>query len=110
MKDKGGVAIDGFGPRVQTHARHFLQRSSYTICTKFDTDVGWTFASHQEVFDRGRTDQDVLVKVSVPACERVKVLSFLDKFNLNAFSLFASEDKLLETLAFREIELSRSRK
>jgi len=32
-------------------------------------------------------------------------LKHLDRFNLNEFSLFDSEESLMETLAFREIDL-----
>jgi hypothetical protein len=57
------------------------------------------------VFDLGRTDQDVLWKFVIPAKKRLKVLTQLDKYNLNAFSLFDSEESLMETLAFREVDL-----
>jgi hypothetical protein len=60
---------------------------------------------HQGVFNINRSDQDLLWKIEIPASERVKVLHFLDKFNLNAFSLFDSEESLMETLAFRGIDL-----
>lgn len=59
------------------------------------------FRSHQELFELGRTDQDALWKIVIPASERTKVLTRLDKYNLNAFSLFDSEESLMETLAFR---------
>ena len=32
-------------------------------------------------------------------------MSLLDAFNLNAFSLFGSDESLMETPAFREIDL-----
>jgi len=61
--------------------------------------------AHQGVFNIKSSDQDLLWKIEIPASERVNVLRFLDKFNLNAFSLFDSEESLIETLAFREIDL-----
>jgi hypothetical protein len=36
----------------------------------------------------------------------LKVLKMLDKYNLNAFSLFESEESLMETLAVREMEFT----
>jgi hypothetical protein len=98
--------IVGIGPLVKTHKRHFRQQSRYTICVEFEVQSGWSFANHGLVFgmqDRG--EQDVLWKIVIPASERVKVLRHLDKFNLNEFTLFDSEEGLLEMLAMREFDL-----
>ena len=50
-------------------------------------------------------DQDLLWKMTIPASERRKVLRHFDKFNMNEFTLFASEEGLLEMLAMREIDM-----
>jgi len=93
------------GPHIRTHKRHYLQRSRYTICTQHDLSSGCQFVPHQKVFDLGEAQQDVLWKIVIPASERKKVLSLLDRFNLNAYSLFGSEESLMETLAMREVDL-----
>ena len=49
--------------------------------------------------------QDRLLKFTIPATERKKVLQILDSHNLNAFSLFQTEETLLNTIAVRELEL-----
>jgi hypothetical protein len=92
------------GPYVQTHHRHFRQRSYYTICGSFDTAYKqWRFDSHQYAFDNaGHLGQDYLWKFDLPSRERPKVLSQLNDYNLNAFSLFGSEESLMETMWFRE--------
>jgi hypothetical protein len=63
---------------------------------------GWRFDSHQAVFDRQpqeqQAKQDRLWRFDLPSTERVKVLSALSDYNLNAFSLFGSEESLLEIL------------
>jgi hypothetical protein len=46
----------------------------------------------------------VLWRFVIPSTERAKVLRRLDRLNLNAYSLFGSEESLMETLAFREID------
>jgi hypothetical protein len=97
--------IRRLGPYVKTHRRHFRQRSSYTFCTKFKLETGAEFSSHQSVFGLKIPDQDLLWKIVLPAKERLKVLTHLDKYNLNAFSLFDSEESLMEMLAFREMDL-----
>jgi hypothetical protein len=40
-----------------------------------------------------------------PASLRKEVLTMLDRFTLNAFSLFEDDNSLMETLAFREVDL-----
>jgi hypothetical protein len=42
-------------------------------------------------------------KFTIPAVERVKVLGMLDRFNLNAFSLFGTDESLAESVANREL-------
>jgi len=95
-----------FGPRVKTHKRHFLQQCEYSLCAQF-IENDWQFVEH-ELAD---TDMDRIedflynidiFKYNIPSSERLKVLKLLDQYNLNAFSLFGSEESLMETLALRE--------
>jgi hypothetical protein len=97
-------SIFALGPIVRTHPRHFRQQSRYTVCVEFNGSR-WAFGPHQTVFNFGESAQDLLWQIIIPASERLKVLSKLDRYNLNAFSLFASEESLMETFAFREIDL-----
>ena len=90
------------GPFVRTHRRHFLQQSEYSICVVHDTVC--RFAPHEEVFGRNNPHQDILTKINIPSTERLKVLKLLDDHNLNAFSLFASEESLVETVALRTLD------
>lgn len=92
-----------FGPYVKTDRRHFLQQSQYTICILHDGE--WRYAPHEEAFARCALDQDVLWKFNIPYSERLKVLRLLDSYNINALSLFGSEESLMETMALREIHL-----
>jgi hypothetical protein len=93
------------GPYVHTHHRHFRQRSDYTFCGNFvEWDTQWRFDSHEKVFENRRPnqDQDLVWKFDIPSTERDKVLGILSDYNLNAFSLFGSEESLLETMWYRE--------
>jgi hypothetical protein len=103
---KGGAVgehmIRTLGPYVRTHARHFLQQSAYTVCESLDANDNWQYDSHQKVFENARPGQDFLWRFDISSTERVKVLRRLDEFNLNAYSLFDSEEALLETLWVRE--------
>jgi len=101
--------IDVGGPYIETHTRHFLQQSRYTICSKsssIDTKdltlKDKVYFSHEEVqFQR---DQDILKKYTIPASERKKVMGKLDLMNINSFTLFGGDENLMNTLAYREIE------
>ena len=93
------------GPYVKTDRRHFNQQSQYTKCIVHDntSDGEWKYAPHAEVFVRNDPNQDVLWKFNIPYSERLKVLKQLDKYNINALSLFGSKESLMETMALREI-------
>ena len=98
-----------FGPNFKTHKRHFRQQSRYTACAKY-TNGAWSFETHESVFQlNNHLDQDRLWKIVFPAKNRMKVLAHLDKFNLNDFTLFDSEESLLEMLAMRVIDMREGR-
>ena len=88
---------------VRTHPRHFLQQCRYTFCAE-NNGGEWRFAPHEDVFARSDPNVDVRLKFDIPSTERLKVLRFLnDDCNINAFSLFQSEESLMETMALREL-------
>jgi hypothetical protein len=72
------------------------------MCALFGSE--WCFAKHEDVFACGNPHQDVLWRFNIPWTERPKVLKLLDSYNLNAFSLFDSEESMMETLALRELD------
>ncbi len=89
---------------LKTDARHSRQQSSYTVCVERDDRTQpWRFVSHQRIFDLPKARQ--IYRTTVPSNERMKILKRLDSDNYNGFSLFGSEDALIDTLAFREIDL-----
>jgi hypothetical protein len=103
--DIGTPLIQRIGPYVRTHKRHFLQQSDYTISAVFDDGGdGWRFTRHEDMFSPSKPDQDSLWKLNIPWTERLKVLKILDTYNVNALSLFDSEESLMETMALRTLE------
>jgi len=100
--------IRRIGPYVTTHRRHFLQQSDYTMCVMFPGKFPGQlqFMEHEEVLGFKDPHQDLLWRFNIPWTERPKVLRLLDEYNLNAFSLFDSEESLMETLSIRELESS----
>jgi hypothetical protein len=76
-----------------------------SICARFE-DGEWKFVPHDLVLRaKGERKQDLLWKITIPGKERQKVLRLFDKFNLNDFTLFDSEEGLMEMLALREFDL-----
>ncbi len=96
-----GPLIAGLGPNIRTHRRHFLQQCEYTICLSRDTE--WRYAKHEEAIAEGGDSQDLLWKFTIPSHERIQVLKLLDEHNINSFSLFGSEESLMETIKLREL-------
>lgn len=99
----GAPEISVRGPHVRTHKRHFLQQSWYTICTALK-DGEYEFRSHEEVIAKGREDQDILFKITIPRSNRPEVVLTLNDSNINYFSLFQTEEALMRTLALGKIE------
>jgi FRG domain len=106
---KGGAvgepAIRVIGRYARVHARHFRQQSDYTICAAFDEKgAGWRFYPHDPAleFSGSRGRQDYVWKFDLPSAQRIAILESLDQYNLNAFSLFDSQETLLETMWLRE--------
>jgi len=98
-------SIYGVGPNIRGHKRHFLQQAAYTVCVKYTPTKGWNFTSHESAFNREQ-DQDELWKITIPSTERIKVLKILEEHNLNSFSMFGSDESLMETMAIREIDFA----
>ena len=101
---KGGVIgepmIEPLVGHTRIPRRHFFQQSIYTVCRSANNRK-WHFDSHQMVFDNPHPRQDFLGKFDIPSTEREKIMGLLDQYNLNAYSLFESEESLLETLWVR---------
>ena len=95
--------IARYGPSVQTHRRHFQQQCQYTACHK-RSNGEYLYCHHDcaEFSD----EQDSLVQYVLPSTERQKALEHLQKMNINAFTLFGSEEGLMKTQAFCNIDCS----
>jgi hypothetical protein len=98
--------IASFGPDLRTHRRHIIQQSEYTVCTVQPPSGTVNLARYYPVVGQNNEhrDQDLVWQINIPVTEKRKVLNYLDRFNLNAFSLFGSEESLMETAAFRELD------
>ncbi|MGY4501998.1 hypothetical protein ACVWYH_005955 [Bradyrhizobium sp. GM24.11] len=98
-------SIRQLGPYVSGPKRHFAQKSQYTVCTHWNEGAP-CFWSHDDVcqaYDpKAQFQQDIISKFVLPRSERDSVLKELDDYNLNAFTLFGSEESLMQSLSQRE--------
>lgn len=98
--------VERLGIHRPCHPRHFLQQADYTVCL---CDELTRFGNHEEVlaepanpptYGGRKLARDYrLWKFRLRWEERTKVLKALTDFNLTAFSLFQSEEALMETMA-----------
>lgn len=77
--------------------RHELQQGIYTICLKEEEGITY-FANHEEagIIDEHR--EPFVTKYILPASERYHALHNLKTYNINSYSLFGTEESLLESL------------
>jgi hypothetical protein len=97
--------ISVLGPYVETHSRHFLQQSDYTIATQKAADgKDYNIVSYDEFYNS--TIQDLILKIVIPRSLRKAILKKLEQYNINYFSLMHTEDALMKHLTIKEIDLS----
>lgn len=97
----GGSNIVGCGPTIRTHKRHYVQQAEYTYCRQ-NIDGEWLYSGHEQALEESSGGQDIVQKYVLPACIRGEALRDLDSMNINAYTLFGSEEGLAEMLSNRE--------
>ncbi len=93
------------GPYGRSHVRHVYQQSWYTMSIKKEPS-DYLIQDHDDEVMTEAAEQGRFLKFVIPASERLVALKELQLMNVNAFSLFGSEDSLIRTLATREFLLS----
>jgi hypothetical protein len=102
----GAPTICLLGPYINTHKRHFIQQGQYTVSVKKDSDQ-WFYCRHDaSLTESSGLDQDIVYKFILPGSLKFEIISKLNEMNLNPFTLFSTEESLMETLAFKEIKLN----
>lgn len=101
------ATICSMGPNVTTHKRHHLQQCEYTYCIKEINDTR-CYTSHEDaffisetesIFDPDYSNQDYCEKYTLSYGQRANFLSKLNSMNINAYSLFETEEGLMNKLA-----------
>ena len=123
LEDDGGILHYGAPARNE---RHILQKCSYTVAMQYkkysgagSDEVyhrGFCYGSHEYLLEhfpqhvspgaghstcetsiRTESGNAICWKVTIPKCEQDKILKRLNKMNINKYTLFRSEDALVET-------------
>ncbi len=102
--DPARPMIKSLGHNIPSDPRHVLQQCQYTMCYKI-RDGQPSFCDHEDAIayefnEVNRTDRTW--KFTLPVDERNKILARLEAYNINAYSLFGSEDSLMEATFTRE--------
>lgn len=101
----GDPMISVRGPFVRADKRHFAQKAWYTVATTWDYQAKrHVFCPHELVFAKNDEHQDVLVKLVLPARDRVGAMRKLNEYNINHFTLFQSEDALVKALESKHFD------
>jgi hypothetical protein len=92
------------GPYMVAHSRHLLQQCQYSMCVAMDfANNDYIFRPHQWGLAGAVGQGGAVAKICIPVTERATALKQLELMNINAFSLFGSEDSLIRTVARREL-------
>lgn len=103
--DNQSPGINKLGPYIKTHKRHYLQQSTYTICTYYENNT-WYYGNHEDVFSYEDENQDLLWKLIIPKGKKREFVEKLEAMNINSFSLFQTEDALMEHIFLSEVFLA----
>ena len=117
LGDEGGIRY--WPNAVRGETRHYDQQSAYTtalrlIKYKKEETGGYYYSSHEYILrnfpeelargtNRNTIDGAVCWKVSIPQRDCKSILGRLDKMNINAYTLFRTEDALVKTYGLREL-------
>ena len=92
-----------YGPYVKIHRRPFSTAKRVQAVPLHTNRTG--VSNNMTRFSTADSiNKETCWRFAIPAGERRKVLKLLDEHNLNAFSLFGSEESMMETLAAREFD------
>ncbi len=100
MYERGKPKINCMGPWAGVHERHIRQRSTYTYCV-CEINERMRFVSHADAEKSDNSfypQSDVVTKFVIPLEDRKNILIDLHRMNITAFSLFGTEDALVQTV------------
>ncbi|NBN78145.1 FRG domain-containing protein [Microvirga tunisiensis] len=100
VRERGVPHIIDYGSYVETHRRHFNQQSRYSLCYAVQ-DKEYCIFPHENAVMLN-PEFNTIQKYIIASSERKTVLEKLHHSNINAYTLFGSDEALMDTLAYRE--------
>lgn len=100
----GAPQITVMGPHIDTDVRHFSQKASYTISSKFDYNKKkHYFCNHEIILTKKQKNQkqDILIKLDLDSKIKKDALRELNEKGINDFTLFKSEDSLIKSVSMK---------
>lgn len=119
MINRNNPYIETLSPEVKVHRRHYAQHSRYTFCRYFSEEKAKSFyCSHQKALNQEpkiqtmtlEQAQDLLWCYKIPTSEKFKVLRKLDLMNITSYTLFNTEESLMNVLARQYIIEEKNKK
>lgn len=80
----------------RNNKRHELQQGVYTLCLK-EMNGQMHYVNHEDPFIVNEHRHPYFTKYILPASERFRALYSLNAYNINSYSLFGTEESLLES-------------
>lgn len=103
-REVSSPAVHVVGKYVTTHERHFRQKATYTVATRWNKEKGHEFCKYNEIY-QDPNSRHLFQKIILPGAMREEVLAKLEEYNVNHYTLFGSEDSLIKTMEHRLFEI-----
>jgi hypothetical protein len=92
-------------PIVRAHPRHFMQQCNYTVCVQRLGPTGpHLLASHEDAIRDLAPETGESWKITLPVDAREEAMQQLRAMNISMYTLFGSEDALVQSIADREFQ------
>jgi len=93
------------GPLLTVHGGHSMRQCRYTLAVK-KINSEWFYCPHEEALARqSDSNPGNTLRITMPGYLKYDVLKRLHNMDINAHTLYGTEESLMEKLAFTEIQV-----
>jgi FRG domain len=92
-------------PLLTVHGGHFMRQCRYTLAVK-KINSEWFYCPQEAALARkSDSNRGYTLRITMPGYLKFDVMKRLHNLDINAYSLYGTEQSLMEKLAFTEIQL-----
>lgn len=104
----GARRLEGIGPHIRTTKRHYMQQAEYTVALEgIGEDL--KYCNHHAAMPKRHSEgSDKFWKITISGEVKREALLYLMRHNINAYTLFGSEDALAKSIGIREFILGKA--